>query len=152
MNRKFISGGAFAAVAAIVAASSFISCSSDDEYYENGNYTLANRRMTRSGIEGGLSVVPPPIIHSFTAIFTFKHLAKPDSTITRSASGTVTIEFDSVGFISDRAIFSWTSDDDITIINEGAAYHDSHLYISAQAAYNENNQFSNASWNEIVTK
>lgn len=48
MNRKFISSGAFAAVAAIVAASSFISCSSDDEYYENGNYTLANKRMTRS--------------------------------------------------------------------------------------------------------
>ena len=48
MDRKIISGGAFAAVAAIVAASSFISCSSDDEYYENGNYTLANKRMTRS--------------------------------------------------------------------------------------------------------
>ncbi len=48
MDRKIISGGAFAAVAAIVAASSFISCSSDDDYYENGNYTLANKRMTRS--------------------------------------------------------------------------------------------------------
>ncbi len=48
MNKKTFIGGTFAAVAAIVAASSFISCSSDDEYYENGNYTLANQRMSRS--------------------------------------------------------------------------------------------------------
>ena len=27
---------------------SVISCSSDDEYYEGGNYTLANKRVTRS--------------------------------------------------------------------------------------------------------
>ena len=50
--KKLIYRGILAAVAAIVAASSFISCSSDDEYYENGNYTLANKRMTRSSIEG----------------------------------------------------------------------------------------------------
>ena len=48
MNKKTFIGGTFAAVAAIVAASSFISCSSDDEYYENGNYTLANKKMTRA--------------------------------------------------------------------------------------------------------
>lgn len=60
MNKKTFIGGVFAAVAAIVAASSFISCSSDDEYYENGNYTLANKRMTRSGIEGDDVPVTPP--------------------------------------------------------------------------------------------
>ena len=46
--KKLIYRGILAPVAAIVAASSFISCSSDDEYYENGNYTLANHRMSRS--------------------------------------------------------------------------------------------------------
>lgn len=68
MNRKFISSGAFAAVAAIVAASSFISCSSEDEYYENGNYTLANKRMTRSSIEGeDMPVNPPDITLSYSS-------------------------------------------------------------------------------------
>ena len=153
MNKKTIIGGTFAAVAAIVAASSFISCSSDDEYYENGNYTLANKRMTRSGIEPGLpSIPPPPIRHSFNATFTFKHSEKPDSTITRSASGTVTVEFDSLGLVADRAYFSWTPDNDITIINEDATYHDSHLFISAQAAYTESTEFGIASWGEIVVK
>ncbi len=60
MNKKTFIGGTFAAVAAIVAASSFISCSSDDEYYEGGNYTLANRRMSRSSIEGDDVPVTPP--------------------------------------------------------------------------------------------
>ncbi len=56
MNKKTFIGSTFAAVAAIVAASSFISCSSDDEYYEGGNYTLANKRMTR----GEITVIPTP--------------------------------------------------------------------------------------------
>lgn len=46
--KKIILGGVCATALVISAAVSVISCSGDDEYYEGGNYTLANKRMTRS--------------------------------------------------------------------------------------------------------
>lgn len=50
MNKKVIYGGICAATMVITAAFSVISCNSDDEYYEGGNYTLAKQRVTR-GVE-----------------------------------------------------------------------------------------------------
>lgn len=45
---KIIFGGVCATALFVSAAVSVISCSGDEEYYENGNYTLANKRVTRS--------------------------------------------------------------------------------------------------------
>lgn len=58
MNKKVICGGICAATLVFTAAISVISCSTDDEYYAEGNYTLAKKHMTRS-VEG--NVVPPVI-------------------------------------------------------------------------------------------
>lgn len=58
MNKKVICGGICAATLVFTAAISVISCSTDDEYYAEGNYTPAKKHMTRS-VEG--NVVPPVI-------------------------------------------------------------------------------------------
>ena len=45
---KIIFGGVCATALFVSAAVSVVSCSGDEEYYKNGNYTLANKRVTRS--------------------------------------------------------------------------------------------------------
>lgn len=55
MNKKVIYGGICATTLVFTAAISVISCNSDDEYYTEGNYTLAKQRMTRSVEPGGTS-------------------------------------------------------------------------------------------------
>lgn len=48
MKKKLILCGVCTIALILAAAVSVVSCSSDDEYYEGGNYTLANKRVTRS--------------------------------------------------------------------------------------------------------
>lgn len=45
--KKIILGGVCATTLVVSAAVSVISCSGDEECYEGGNYTLANKRVTR---------------------------------------------------------------------------------------------------------
>lgn len=45
--KKIILGGVCATTLVISAAVSVVSCGGDEEYYKNGNYTLANKRVTR---------------------------------------------------------------------------------------------------------
>ena len=49
--KKIIFGGVCATALFVSAAVSVISCSGDEEYYKNGNYTLANKRVTRGAPE-----------------------------------------------------------------------------------------------------
>lgn len=48
---KIIFGGVCATALFVSAAVSVISCSGDEECYKNGNYTLANKRVTRGAPE-----------------------------------------------------------------------------------------------------
>lgn len=53
MKREFLVGSLCATALTITAALSVVSCSNDDEYYEDSNYTLANKRVTRGNPETG---------------------------------------------------------------------------------------------------
>lgn len=52
VKRHYLLGGLCATALTAAAVLSVVSCSGDDEYYEGGNYTLANRRVTRGLPDG----------------------------------------------------------------------------------------------------
>lgn len=49
--KKSISMGIYAIMFMFITSAVLSSCNSEDEYYENSNYTLASKRMTRSKAE-----------------------------------------------------------------------------------------------------
>lgn len=60
--KKSISMGIYAIMFMFITSAVFSSCNSEDEYYENSNYTLASKRMTRSE-SGGTSHPSPSIMY-----------------------------------------------------------------------------------------
>ena len=54
--------GIYAIMFMFITSAVFSSCNSEDEYYENSNYTLASKRMTRSE-SGGTSHPSPSIMY-----------------------------------------------------------------------------------------
>lgn len=60
--KKSISMGIYAIMFMFITSAVLSSCNSEDEYYENSNYTLASKRMTRSE-SGGTSHPSPSIMY-----------------------------------------------------------------------------------------
>lgn len=151
--KKIFYGCISAAALTLLSLFAASSCSSDEEYYESNNYTLAKKRVTRATEgaihpEPNLDKKPRTIEQDISANFTFHYIGK-DSTISRSLAGTVVVELDSAGRVTGRPSFAWEPSIDVYIISEDAFYHDSRLTVKAKAGYVGDSNFHEAKWETL---
>lgn len=152
--KKIFYGGASAAVFTLLSIFAASSCSSDEEYYESSNYTLAKKRVTRA-TEGVTQPGPNldknsrTITQDISAKFTFNSIGGKNATISRSLAGTVVVELDSAGIVIGRPSFVWEPSVDVYIISEDAFYHDSRLTVKAKAGYVGSSNYHEATWQEL---
>ena len=139
------------AVAMSAALFTTVGCNNEDEYYENGNYTLASHRKTRC-YEGGGGRQEKEIQESISANFEFKYLYKVDSTMTSTVGGTVVFTLDTAGHVKDRPVFHWDTNLDVNIASEDVTYENNKLVTSAKAHYAKNHNFREASWSETYNR